>query len=105
MFSIVFNVRVCISKNNNYSITKNVYYVRIFGNLSKLGPYMSTQRDILEGQTGSHRAKRANSGRGSGGAFQNPILQNVMVQYTLTLSIFVNIMSLYCMAIIYCNTT
>ena len=29
--------------------------------------YMSTQREVLEGQTGSHRAKRANFGRGSGG--------------------------------------
>ena len=26
--------------------------------------YMSTQREVLEGQTGSHRAKRANFGRG-----------------------------------------
>ena len=26
--------------------------------------YMSTQREFLEGQTGSHRAKRANIGRG-----------------------------------------
>ena len=29
--------------------------------------YMSTQREVLEGQTGSHRAKRAIFGRGSGG--------------------------------------
>ena len=29
--------------------------------------YMSTQREVLEGQTGSHRAKRANFGGGSGG--------------------------------------
>ena len=26
--------------------------------------YMSTQREVLEGQTGSHRAKRAKFGRG-----------------------------------------
>ena len=26
--------------------------------------YMSTQREVWEGQTGSHRAKRANFGRG-----------------------------------------
>ena len=30
--------------------------------------YMSTQRDVLEGQTGSHRAKRANFGRGVRGS-------------------------------------
>ena len=30
--------------------------------------YMSTQREVLEGQTGSHRAKRANFGRGVRGA-------------------------------------
>ena len=44
---------------------------------------MSTQREFLEGQTGSHRAKRANFGRGVG-KFQKPTLQ--MVQYTLFLS-------------------
>ena len=37
--------------------------------------YMSTQREVLEGQTGSHRAKRANFGRGvrgsSPGKFKN----------------------------------
>ena len=30
LFVIVFNVHVCISKNNNYSITKNVFSARIF---------------------------------------------------------------------------
>ena len=38
--------------------------------------YMSTQREVLEGQTGSHRAKRAKFGRGvrgsSPGKFQKP---------------------------------
>ena len=50
--------------------------------------YMSTQREVLEGQTGSHRAKRANFGRGvrgsSPGKFQKPTRQ--MVQSTLFLS-------------------
>ena len=50
--------------------------------------YMSTQREVLEGQTGSHRAKRANFGRGvrgsSPGNFQKPTWQ--MVQSTLFLS-------------------
>ena len=50
--------------------------------------YMSTQRDVLEGQTGSYRAKGANFGRGVGGSspgkFQKPTLQ--MVQSTLFLS-------------------
>ena len=50
--------------------------------------YMSTQREVLEGQTGSHRAKRANFGRGvrgsSPGKFQKPTWQ--MVQSTLFLS-------------------
>ena len=32
--------------------------------LNSTDPYMSTQREVLEGQTGSHRAKRANFGRG-----------------------------------------
>ena len=30
--------------------------------------YMSTQREVMEGQTGRHRAKRANFGRGVGGS-------------------------------------
>ena len=51
-------------------------------------PYMSTQREVLEGQTGSHRAKRANFGRGvrgsSPGKFKKPTWQ--MVQSTLFLS-------------------
>ena len=51
--------------------------------------YMSTQREVEEGQTGSHRAKRANFGRGVRGSFpgkfEKPILQ--MVQSTLFLSI------------------
>ena len=57
---------------------------------TKLGgtAYMSTQREVLEGQTGSHRAKRANFGRGvrgsSPGKFQKPTWQ--MVQSTLFLS-------------------
>ena len=50
--------------------------------------YMSTQREVVEGQTGSHRAKRANFGRGlrgsSPGKFQKPTWQ--MVQSTLFLS-------------------
>ena len=50
--------------------------------------YMSNQREVLEGQTGSHRAKRANFGRGvrgsSPGKFQKPTWQ--MVQSTLFLS-------------------
>ena len=50
--------------------------------------YMSTQREVLEGQTGSHRAKRSNFGRGvrgsSPGKFKKPTLQ--MVQSTLFLS-------------------
>ena len=48
--------------------------------------YMSTQREVLEGRTRSHRAKRANFGRGAGppGNFQKPILQ--MVQSQLFLS-------------------
>ena len=50
--------------------------------------YMSTQREVLEGKTGSHRAKRANFGRGvrgsSPGKFQKPTWQ--MVQSTLFLS-------------------
>ena len=50
--------------------------------------YMSTQREVSEGQTGSHRAKRANFGRGvrgsSPGKFQKPTWQ--MVQSTLFLS-------------------
>ena len=50
--------------------------------------YMSTQREVFEGQTGSHRAKRANFGRGvrgsSPGKFQKPTWQ--MVQSTLFLS-------------------
>ena len=50
--------------------------------------YMSTQREVLEGQTGSHRAKRANFGRGvrgpSPGKLQKPTWQ--MVQSTLFLS-------------------
>ena len=50
---------------------------------------MSTQREVVEGQTGSHRAKRANFGRGVRGSspekFEKPILQ--MVQSTLFLSI------------------
>ena len=53
-----------------------------------LNAYMSTQREVLEGQTGSHRAKRANFGRGargfSPGKFQKPTLQ--MVQSMLFLS-------------------
>ena len=51
-------------------------------------PYMSTQREVLEGQTRSHRAKRVNFGRGVRGSssetFQKPTLQ--MVQSTLFLS-------------------
>ena len=43
--------------------------------------YMSTQREVLEGQTRSHRAKRANFGRGARGytpgKFQKPTLQMV----------------------------
>ena len=50
--------------------------------------YMSTQREVLEGQTGSHRAKRANFGRGARGytpgKCQQPTLQ--MVQSLLFLS-------------------
>ena len=50
--------------------------------------YMSTQREVLEGETGSHRAKRANFGRGVRGSsrvkFQRPTWQ--MVQSTLFLS-------------------
>ena len=50
--------------------------------------YMSTQIEVLEGQTGSHRAKRANFGRGvrgaSPGKFKKPTWQ--MVQSTLFLS-------------------
>ena len=50
--------------------------------------YMSTQREVLEGQTGSHRAKRANFGRGVRGSspekFEKPTWQ--MVQSTLFLS-------------------
>ena len=42
---------------------------------------MSTQREVLEGQTGSHRAKRANFGRGvrgsSPGKFPKPTWQMV----------------------------
>ena len=49
---------------------------------------MSTQREVLEGQTGSHRAKRANFGKGARGytpgKFQKPTLQ--MVQSMLFLS-------------------
>ena len=41
--------------------------------------YISTQREVLEDQTGSHRAKRANFGRGvrwsSPGKFQKPTWQ------------------------------
>ena len=50
--------------------------------------YMSTHREVLEGQTGSHRAKRANFGRGARGStpgkFQKPTMQ--MVQSMLFLS-------------------
>ena len=50
--------------------------------------YMSTQREVLEGQTGSHRAKRANFGRGVRGGppeiKKKTTLQ--MVQSTLFLS-------------------
>ena len=50
--------------------------------------YVLTQREVLEGQTGSHRAKRANVGRGvrgsSPGKCQKPTWQ--MVQSALFLS-------------------
>ena len=60
--------------------------------------YMSTQREVLEGQTGSHRAKRANFGRGSGGPppwnFKNLHCKWCNLRYSW--AIFVNIISLYC---------
>ena len=50
--------------------------------------YMSTQREVVDGKTGSHRAKRANFGRGVRGCppgkCQKPTWQ--MVQSTLFLS-------------------
>ena len=40
--------------------------------------YMSTQREVLEGQTGSHRAKRANFGRGVRGSPPRKISKTYM---------------------------
>ena len=40
--------------------------------------YMSTQREVLEGQTGSHRAKRANFGRGVRGSSPGKLKKNYM---------------------------
>ena len=37
-----------------------------FADIRRPLAYMSTQREVLEGQTGSHRAKRANFRRGPG---------------------------------------
>ena len=60
--------------------------------------YMSTQREVLEGQTVSHRAKRANFGRGSGGPPPENVKHLYCKWYNLRYSwaIFVNIISLYC---------
>ena len=48
--------------------------------------YMLTQREVLEGQTGSHRAKRVNFGRGvrgySPGKFKKPTVQMVQSTYS-----------------------
>ena len=52
------------------------------------GGRLSSQREVFEGQTGSHRAKRANFGRGVRGSFpgkcKKPTWQ--MVPSTLFLS-------------------
>ena len=60
--------------------------------------YISTQREVLEGQTGSHRAKELTSEGGSGGRppenFKNLHCKWCNLRYSW--AIFVNIISLYC---------
>ena len=56
--------------------------------------YMSTKREVLEGQTGSHRAKRANFGRGARKISKTYIANGAI--YVIPELYIVNIISLYC---------
>ena len=60
---------------------------------------MSTQREVFEGQTGSHRAKRVNFGKGGSGGPSPENLKKLHCKWCnlrYSWAIFVNIISLYC---------